>query len=67
MTAVSYTGVINTQGNFETIASLTGLTLTTGKTYTMQTSDNTYLKCADAIFNVSNKIFTWVQGTDAAY
>ena len=67
MTAVSYTGVINTNGDFETVASLTGLTLTTNKTYTIQVQNIGYIKVADAIFCLKNETITWTQGTDALY
>lgn len=67
MTANSYTGTINTQGEFETVASLTGLTLTSGKTYTIQIQNIGYLKVADAVFCLKNEIATWTQSTDDLY
>lgn len=68
MTAVSYTGSINTNGSFETVANLTSLTLTSGKTYTMQIQNIAELKIADAIFTIANNpIFTLTASDDDVY
>ena len=67
MTAVSYTGTINTNGTYETVESLTELTLTSGKTYTIQIQNIGYIKIADAEFCVNNQIFTFTQGDDDLY
>lgn len=67
MTAVSYTGTIDTNGEYETVESLTELTLTSGKTYTVQIQNIGYIKIADAEFCVQNRIFTFTQGEDALY
>lgn len=67
MTTVSYTGIINTNGTYETVESLTGLTLTSGKTYSMQIQNIGYIKIADAEFCINNQIFTFTQGEDSLY
>ena len=65
--AVSYTGVINTNGEFETVESLTSLTFTAGKTYNMQIQNEAYLKVADAVFAFINEKFNYIASTDDLY
>ena len=67
MTAVSFTGVVNTEGQFKTVASEASLTLTSGKSYTIQIQNIGYLKVADAEFCLKNQIFTWTQASDDLY
>lgn len=67
MTAVSFTGILNTNGQYKTVESLTGLTLTSGKTYTIQVQNTGYLKVADAEFCVRNQILTFTQDSDELY
>lgn len=55
MTIESFTGLINTKGDYETVASLTGLTFTSGNVYTLQTNALTYVKVSDAEFEVYDK------------
>lgn len=52
--AQSYTGLINTNGEFVSLETLTGLTLTSGKTYTIQTNNRTKCKVANAEFDIFN-------------
>lgn len=64
MTAVSKTITI-TNDNYETIASLAGITLTSGKTYSMQIQGMANIKIADAEFTFNNEKFQFTQGSDA--
>lgn len=66
MTAVSNTITISNT-SYETIASLASITLTSGKTYSMQVQNAAYIKVADAEFAVSDEKFTWTQGEDDIY
>lgn len=66
MTAVSKTVNI-TNSTFETIASLASITLTVGKTYSMQIQNIAEIKIADTIFTINNEKFTWTQANDAIY
>lgn len=65
--ANSFTGTINTNGEFKTINELTGLTLTSGKTYTFQVQNMAELKIDKAVFTLYNEKFTWTQGADTVY
>lgn len=62
MTVESYTGIINTQGEFQNVSTLTGVTFTEGKTYTIQIQNLAWVKISDAIFEVGNKPFTYKAG-----
>ena len=66
MTAVSKTISI-TNSSYETIASLASITLTKGKTYSMQIQNIAYIKVADAEFCFNNEKFQFTQGDDAIY
>lgn len=61
--ATSFTGQIQTNGEFVSVATETGVTFTSGKTYSMQIQNGAYLKLSDAIFQVNNSIFTYKAGT----
>lgn len=65
--ANSFTGTINTNGEFKSIDELTGLTLASGKTYTIQVQNMAEFKVDNAIFTLYNKELTWTQGADTAY
>lgn len=65
--ANSFTGTINTNGEFKTVDELTGLTLTSEKTYTFQVQNIAELKIDNAIFTLQNEKFTWKQGADTIY
>jgi len=65
--ANSYTGYINTQNLFETAESLTGLTFTTDKTYTIQVQNIAEIKIDEAVFTLKNDIFVFKQGSDDLY
>ena len=66
MTAVSATINI-TNKNFETLASLASITLTSGKTYSIQIQGIIEYKIANAIFTFENVDFTWTQSEDDVY
>ena len=54
MSIESYTGTINAP-EWETVASLTGVTFTNGKTYNLQVRKQCQLKVENAIFDVCNR------------
>lgn len=64
MTVQSYTGIINTNGVFENVTTLTEVTFTQGNTYTIQIQNLAWVKIADAIFEVGGKPFTYKAGED---
>lgn len=66
MTAVSNTITI-TNNSYETIASLVSITLTSGKTYSMQIQNIAIIKIADAEFTFNNEKFQFTQGDDDIY
>lgn len=66
MTAVSNTIQI-TNTDYETLASLANITMTEGKTYSIQVQNLAYFKVADAVFCFHNKEFTFLQGEDDVY
>ena len=67
MTTQSFTGKINTNGEYQTLASLTSITFTSGKSYTINIDGSAYLKIADAEFPVNNERFPLTQGADDVY
>ena len=67
MTTTSFTGLVNTNGEFETVESVTGLTLTSAKKYTIQVQNIAELKVADAVFTLENTIINYLQSSDALY
>lgn len=66
MTTVSATVEI-TNKTFETLSSLADITLTSGKTYSIQIQGIIEYKIANAIFMFNNINFTWTQGDDDVY
>lgn len=66
MTAVSKTLSI-TNSSYETIASLASITLTQGKTYSMQIQNIAYIKIADAEFCFKDEKFAFTQDADDIY
>lgn len=67
MTVQSYTGVINTNGEWVSVATATELTLTSGKTYNMQIQNTGYLKVGDAEFCFSCEKFDYKATSDTLY
>lgn len=67
MSTNSYTGTVNTQGQFKKIADVTGFDFIEDNTYTMQVWDGAEIKISDAIFYVSKEKFTYKVGTDDIY
>lgn len=59
-----YTGNINTNQEFQSVATLTGITFSSGKTYNMQIQNSAYLKLGDAVFCFNNEKFDYKAGTD---
>lgn len=52
--ATSYTGTI-TAPDWESVATLTGVTFTSGKVYNMQVKNQCQLKIGNAIFDAENR------------
>ena len=67
MTANSCTKTINTKGEYVSVATATGLTLTSGKTYNMQIQNPAYLKVANAEFRFDNDKFDYTATDDTLY
>lgn len=66
MTIQSYTGFI-TQTTYTTLASLSEITFTEGKTYSIQIQNIAEFKIGDAEFTFENEKFTWKQGGQDIY
>lgn len=66
MTAVSKTIQV-TDTTYDTIANLANITLTSGKTYSMQIQNLAYIKIANAEFVFNNEKFQFTQGSDDIY
>lgn len=61
----SFTGKINTNNSYQNVSELTGVTFTSGKTYTMQVQNDAYLKIDNAEFLFSNEKFQYkADGSD---
>lgn len=67
MTSKSFTGSINTNGEWATIASVTGLTFTSKKFYTGYVGGQAEIKIDNAIFPISNNRFYWTQDDNQIY
>lgn len=67
MTAQSFTGVINTNGDWETVASLTNITFTEGTTYNIQINNLAYLKIGNAVFSFNGEKFDYKASSDDLY
>lgn len=70
--AQSYTGVINTNGEYETVESLTNVSFTSGTTYNMQIQNQGYLnpvymKVGNAEFKFGDEKFDFKAGSDDLY
>lgn len=57
MAEQSFTGTINTNGEFEDVATLASVTFSSGKFYTLYVGGQAEVKIADAIFPVNNEVF----------
>lgn len=66
MTTVSATIDID-NASYETLASLASITLTEGKSYSVQIQNILNWKVADAEFTFQNKDITWTQAADDVY
>lgn len=66
MTAVSKTIIVNNT-TYDTIANLADITLTSGKTYSIQIQNSATVKIADAEFVFTNEKFQFTQGDDDIY
>lgn len=66
MTVASYTGTIQAD-NWVTVASKTGVTFTSGKTYNLQVRNQCQLKVGNAIFDAFNRDIIYVAGSSDLY
>ena len=64
--AQSYTGTI-TAPDWESVATLTGVTFTSGKVYDLQVKGQCQLKVGNAIFDVENREVIYVATSEAIY
>ena len=64
--ATSYTGTINAS-DWASVASLTGVTFTSGKTYNIQVRKQCQLKVDNAIFDAFNRDVIYVAGSKTLY
>lgn len=55
----SYTGTIDTQGEWLSVSTLTGVTFETDKTYNIQIQNSAYLKVGKAVFYFGNEKFDY--------
>ena len=67
MTAQSFTGIIDTKGEWQKVGELTGITFTEGNSYSMQIQNWARVKVADAEFSCSNEKFTYKAASDELY
>ena len=68
MTVQSFTGGINTNGEWVTLSSLTSISFTATYTYTIQIQGTAELKIGSAEFLIKNdNPFDYVAGTDDLY
>ena len=67
MAEKSFTGQVNTNGEWATLASVTGLTFTNKKFYTGHIGGQAELKIGNAVFPVNNNNFYWTQEASQIY
>ena len=67
MTVQSFTGTINTNGEFAEVSELTDVTFSSGTTYNMQIQNVAYLKVGDAVFCFNNEKFDYKASSDTLY
>lgn len=61
----NFTGKIDTEGQFEDVATLTGVTFTSGNSYTLQVRNFVQLRLDDGIIDVNTtEPFTYTAGSD---
>lgn len=65
--ATSFTGTINTNNSYQSVSELTGITFTSGKTYTMQVQNTAYFKVDDAEFLFNNREFQYKASSSDLY
>ena len=65
--AESYTGTIKTDGEWQSVETVTGVTFTVGNIYTMNVINTAEIKVANAIFPISNEKFQYKAGSDDLY
>jgi hypothetical protein len=63
----SYTGHINTKGEWVKVSTKTGFTFTADKYYTMQIQNQAWLKVDDAEFFFEGEKFQYKHGTSDLY
>lgn len=60
----SYTGVVNTNGEFVSLATTTGFSFSEGNTYSMQIQNTAYLKVGNAVFCFRDEKFQYKASSD---
>ena len=65
--ANSYNGVINTEGEFVTVASVADFTFTEGKKYLLYVSKNVYFKISNAVIPQSEGKVNYTATSDDLY
>jgi len=63
----SYTGIIDTNGEFVKVAEVADFTFTQNAKYVMQIQNQAYIKIADAVFSVANEKFQYTATSDDLY
>ena len=67
MAEKSFKGNVDTNGEWATLASVSGLTFTSKKFYTGYVGSQAELKIGEAIFPISNGKFYWTQEASQIY
>lgn len=67
MTSQSFTGTIDTNGEFVSISSLTDITFTVGAEYSIQIQNLGLFKVADAVYTIKDEKFIFTAGNDEPY
>ena len=67
MAEKSFNGKVNTNGEWATLASVSGLTFTSKKFYTGYVGGQAELKIGEAIFPINNGKFYWTQEANQIY
>lgn len=65
--AESFTGTVNTNNEFVTVENATGVTFTSGNTYTIQIKDFCTLKLYDAEFDLDHEKLQYKAGGEDLY
>ena len=68
MTAQSYTGRVNTEGEYVSVEELSGITFVAGTVYSIQIQNLAYWKVGDAEFTIyTDDVWGYKAGSDVPY